>query len=117
MSRRLKFLQKSGVITGYSASLIEAALEFAATVFAWVRLKKKVDTASDEFEKGVEERPETVVCWLMTGNQDYLLRVVIEGLPEFEKFMVGGLTKILGVASKKSSFLHLRVKAVVTRSP
>ena len=53
----------------------------------------------------------------MTGNQDYLLRVVITGLPEFEKFMVGGLTKILGVASKESSFLPLRVKAVVTRSP
>ena len=58
-----------------------------------------------------------MVCWLMTGNQDYLLRVVIAGLPKFEKFMVGGLTKILGVSFKESSFLHLRVKAVVTRSP
>ena len=52
----------------------------------------------------------------MTGNQDYLLRVVIEGLPEFEKFMVGGLTKISGVTSKESSFLLLSVEAVVTRS-
>ena len=47
----IEILQKSGVITGYSASLIEAALGFAATVFAWVRLEKQVDTASDEFEK------------------------------------------------------------------
>ena len=46
-----------------------------------------------------------------------LLRVVIAGLPKFEKFMVGGLTKILEVSFKESSFLHLRVKAVVTRSP
>ena len=58
-----------------------------------------------------------MICWSKTGNQDYLLRVVIEGLPEFEKFMVGGLTKILGVASKEFFFLPLRVKAVVTRSP
>ena len=58
----IEILQKSGVITGYSALLVEAALGFAARVFAWVRLKKQVDTALDEFEKGVEERPETVVC-------------------------------------------------------
>ena len=73
--------------------------------------------ALEEYEKVVEGRTEVVVCWLMTGNQDYLLRVVIAGLPKFEKFLVGGLTKIPGVASIESSFSLRRVKAGVTRSP
>ena len=73
--------------------------------------------ALEEYEKVVEGRTEVVVCWLMTGNQDYLLRVVIAGLPKFEKFLVGGLTKIPGVALIESSFSLRRVKAGVTRSP
>lgn len=117
VSRRLKILEESGVITGYSALLDEAALGFGVTVFVSVRLEKQIDTALEDFEKAVEVLPEVVDCWLMTGNQDYLLRVVIAGLPEFEKFLVGGLTKIPGVASIESSFPLRRVKAGVTRSP
>ena len=45
-----------------------------------------------------------MVCWLMTENQDHLLRVVIAGLPKFEKFLVGGLTKILEVSFKEFFF-------------
>ena len=86
----MKILQKSGVIIGISALFDEAAPGFAATIFVSARLEKQVDTASEEFEKTVKARPENLVCLLMTGNQDYLLRVVIAGLPECKKFMVGG---------------------------
>lgn len=55
-SRRLKILQESAVITGYSALLDEVALGFEVTVFVSVRLEKQIDAALEEFEKAVEER-------------------------------------------------------------
>ena len=47
--------------------------------------------------------PEVVDCWLMTGNHDYLLRVVTRDIEDFEKFLVGQLTKIGGISSIESS--------------
>ena len=54
--------------------------------------------------------PEVVDCWLMTGNRDYLMRIATAGLPEFEAFLVGRLTKAPGVASIESSIPLRRVK-------
>ena len=87
----------------------EAAPGFAATVFVSVSPEEQIDTALNEFEKAVEDQPEVVVCWSMTGNQDYLLRDGIAGLPKFEKFLVEGLFKIPGVASIESSFPLRRI--------
>ena len=53
----------------------------------------------------------------MTGNRDYLLRVATTGLPEFERFLVGRLTKVRGVASIESSIPLRRVKAGLARVP
>jgi Lrp/AsnC family leucine-responsive transcriptional regulator len=116
VSRRLKHLEEAGIISGYCARLNEVALGFGVTVFVSVRLEKQIDTALEDFENAIADLPEVVDCWLMTGNQDYLLRVVIAGLGEFEKFLVGGLTKVPGVASIESSFPLRQVKAGVTRT-
>ncbi len=117
VSRRIRHLEETGVISGYCALVDEEALGYGVTVFVSVRLDKQIDTALEQFEKAIAELPEVVDCWLMTGNQDYLLRVVIAGLGDFEKFLVGSLTKVPGVASIESSFPLRQVKAGITRSP
>ena len=94
----------------------EAALGFAVSVFVSVKLDKQVDDALATFEAAIAQFPEVVDCWLMTGNRDYLLRVVTTGLAAFEQFLVGRLTKVRGVASIESSIPLRRVKAGIARS-
>lgn len=117
VSRRVKKLEETGVITGYSALVDEALLGYDVSVFVSVQLDKQVDEALEIFETTVKELPEVVDCWLMTGNRDYLLRVATTGLAEFEKFMTKRLTKIPGVASIESSIPLRRVKSGLARTP
>lgn len=117
VARRVKQLEQTGVISGYCALVDEAKLGFDVSVFVSVQLDKQVDNALASFEKAIQSMPEVVDCWLMTGNRDYLLKVVTSGLKGFEQFLVGRLTKIKGVASIESSIPLRRVKAGITRTP
>ena len=117
VARRLRLLEQAGIITGYAALIDEAALGYGVSVFVSVQLDKQVDEALATFEAAVAGFPEVVDCWLMTGNRDYLLRVATTGLPEFERFLVGRLTKVRGVASIESSIPLRRVKAGLARVP
>ena len=74
------------------------------SVFVNVRLERQVETALEEFESAVAKRPEVMECYLMTGDADYLLRIVTVDLASYEKFLVDHLTRIPGVSSIKSSF-------------
>ena len=117
VSRRIKNLETSGIITGYSAIIDEAALGYGVSVFVSVQLDKQVDEALAHFEDAISAFPEVVECWLMTGNRDYLLRIATTGLKEFEQFLVGRLTKVKAVASIESSIPLRRVKTGMARTP
>lgn len=117
VSRRIRNLESSSIVTGYRAIIDEAALGFSVSVFVSVQLDKQVDEALAQFEAAIAEFPEVVECWLMTGNRDYLLRIATTGLKEFEQFLVGKLTKVGAVASIESSFPLRRVKAGMARIP
>ncbi|NSY39041.1 Lrp/AsnC family transcriptional regulator [Leisingera sp. ANG59] len=114
-ARRIRKLEAEGFITGYSARIDEAKLGFTFSVFVSVRLDQQVDDRLVTFESQVKLCPEVVDCWLMTGNFDYLLRVVVRDLHEFEHFLTGRLTKIPGVASLESSIPIRRVKDQAAR--
>lgn len=115
--RRLKRLEKSGVITGYVALIDEAALGYAMSIFVSVKLDKQVEEALQSFETAILQFPEVVDCWLMTGNRDYLLRIATSGLKEFEELMIDRLVKIKSVASIESSIPLRRVKSGISRMP
>jgi Lrp/AsnC family leucine-responsive transcriptional regulator len=116
-ARRVRRLEKDGIITGYSALIDETALGFDVSVFVSVQLERQVDDALARFEAAVREFPEVVDCWLMTGDRDYLLRIATTGLKEFEEFLVGRLTRVPGVASIQSSIPLRRVKQGGARIP
>ncbi len=109
-ARRLKRLEETGIIRGYSALIDEVALGYTVTVFVSVQLDRQVDDALARFEAAVEAFPEVVDCWLMTGNRDYMMRVVTSDLKEFEHFLVRQLTKVPGVSTIESSIPLRRVK-------
>ena len=108
-------MEAEGLIAGYSARIDEAKMGFGFSVFVSVRLDQQVDSRLQDFERSVRDMTEVVDCWLMTGSFDYLLRVAVADLNEFESFLTGRLTKVAGVASLESSIPIRRVKDAHSR--
>lgn len=113
--RRLRALEAAGVITGYTATIDEEKIGLPVAIFISVKLERQIDSALNKFESEIQKYPEVVDCWLMTGDNDYLLRILVAGLREYEDFLTGTLTKIPGVASIQSSVSLRRVKSSVPR--
>lgn len=114
-ARRVRMLEKQGIIRGYAALIDEGRLGFGVSVFVSVKLDRQVDDALKNFEAQVKSYPEVVDCWLMTGARDYLIRIATADLAEFEAFLTGKLTRIDGVSSIESSIPLRRVKAANAR--
>jgi len=102
--RRVRNLEDNGVIKGYVALVDQNAVDLPVSVFVSVSLEKQVERALGQFEDAIRARPEVMECYLMTGDADYLLRVVAADLSAYERFLLDHLTRIPGVASIKSSF-------------
>ena len=108
--RRIKNLEKNKIISGYTAIVNEELFGYPVTAFVSVRLENQTDGTLKQFEEGISSLVEVVDCWLVTGNRDYLLRVVAENLKTYEKFMREDLTKIKGIASIETNFALGSVK-------
>jgi len=102
--RRVRRLESEGVIKGYVTLVDQNAVGLPVSVFVSVSLEKQIETALEQFETAIRERPEVMECYLMTGDADYMLRVVTADLAAYERFLLDHLTRIPGVASIKSSF-------------
>ena len=102
--RRVRVLEEGGVIRAYTALVDPAALGLRVGVFTNVSLERQEEKSLAVFEAAVGEWPEVMECYLMTGDADYLLRVVVADLAAYERFLMQKLTKIPGIASIKSSF-------------
>lgn len=102
--RRVRTLELAGVIKGYVTLVDQNHVGLPVSVFVNVSLEKQIEPALDIFEQHIRQRPEVMECYLMTGDADYLLRVVTADLAAYERFLLNHLTRIPGVASIKSSF-------------
>ena len=102
--RRVGNLEETGVIRGYATLVDAEAVGLPVSVFVSVTLEKQIEKTLEKFEKEIHARPEVMECYLMTGDADYLLRVVTADLGAYERFLIKHLTRIPGVASIKSSF-------------
>ena len=79
------------------------------SVFTQVRLERQNEASLKTFEKAITARPEVMECYLMTGNSDYLLRVVVSDLVEFQSFVME-ISKIAGIGNIQSSISLKQVK-------
>jgi DNA-binding Lrp family transcriptional regulator len=86
-----------------------ARIGLAVSVFVSVSLSTQVESALEAFESAIARRPEVMECYLMTGDSDYLLRVVVPDLGAYERFVMD-FTKIPGIAQIRSSFALRPVK-------
>ncbi len=109
-ARRVRNLEATGVIKGYVAVVDQVKAGLPISVFASIKLERQREDELDRFAQAVLRWPEIVECYLMTGQRDYLLRIVVKDLEAYEAFLKRTLTRLEGVASIESSFALGQVK-------
>lgn len=109
-ARRVRNLEASGVIKRYVAVVDQDKAGLPVSVFASIKLERQREDELDRFARAIARWPEIVECYLMTGQRDYLLRIVVKDLPAYEAFLKRTLTRLEGVASIESSFALSQVK-------
>lgn len=102
--RRVRRLEEQRYILGYAAQLDERRLAGAMSVFVSVTLEKQSESAFEQFESAIAAEPAVMSCFLMTGEADYNLRVVVPDLDAYHRFLTHTLARIPGVAHINSSF-------------
>jgi Lrp/AsnC family leucine-responsive transcriptional regulator len=113
--RRVKRLEESGVIAGYVAVVPPERVGYSLTAYINVRLEKQTETHKrnpmDQFKAAVQSWPEVAECVSLTGEMDYLLRVVVRDMAHYSRFIIDTLLKHPAVQDCKTSFVLERVKA------
>lgn len=102
--RRVRALEESSVIENYVAILNQAASGRPQSVFVQITLHSQESHDLEAFEREVVARPQVMECYLMTGDADYLLRIIVRDAAEYENLHRHFLTRLPGVDRVKSSF-------------
>ena len=113
--RRIKRLEEAGVIRQYVALLDPTQIGLGLLAYVNVRLEKhfeggRASTPHADFAASVTNWPEVVACYARTGEMDYLLRVHVEDMDHFSRFMMATLLRHPAVLDVKSSFALQRIK-------
>jgi Lrp/AsnC family leucine-responsive transcriptional regulator len=109
-ARRVRLLEQAGVIKGYAALIDQAQIGLPISAFASIKLARQHEEDLDSFASAVSRWPEVVDCYLMTGQRDYLMRIVVRDLEAYERFLKEKLTRLSNVASIETSFALGQVK-------
>lgn len=111
IARRIKALEEQGVIEGYQAKISRTALGLEMTVIVQVSLKSQDADLLHAFDKAAASCPSIVACYLMAGEDDYVLIVLAKSLADFERIHKKELSKLPGVTQLKSNFALREVAA------
>lgn len=103
-SRRLDSLEKSGIIRGYHARLSSRALGHPIIVIVYMTLEGQSVAHLSAFEKAVKKCPNVLICYLMSGTSDYILRIAARDLADYERIHKEWLSTMPGVVRMTSSF-------------
>lgn len=110
VSRRLTRLAEAGIIAGHAALLDPEAVGLGVTAFAQVVLERHGKTQSDAFEWAVGDLPQVLECHSVSGEADYLLRIVAPDLPAFSELMMKQVLRLPGVAQVKTHIALQKLK-------
>lgn len=113
--RRVRNLEESGLVYGHALLVDQKMAGYPSTVFVQISLDKQQQKDLEKFETAVAEIPEVMECYLMTGDSDFLLRVIAGDATDYERIHTQLLTTLPGVARVRSSFsLRTIIKRHVT---
>ena len=108
--RRVKKLEESGVIDGYTARLDPEKLGLQIQAFIQVRIERQSKDVAESFEEAVRRLPEIRACYVMTGDLDFLLHVFVADLKAFSEFTMHTLIGLPGVKDIRSSLVLESIK-------
>ena len=108
--RRVRLLEKEGVIERYVALINASKVGKGLTVFARIWLKEQNLEAVDHFIEAISKLPQVVECNLMAGDCDFLLRIIAEDLDDYRQFQIDHLTRIKVVKSVKLEIPMQKIK-------
>lgn len=108
--RRLKRLEEAGAILERAVILDPKIMGLGVSVFAEVRLRQHDEDTLESFENEVRDRPEIVECFSMSGQQDYILRILVRDVEQYEVLLKKVLLHLPAVASINSSFALKKIK-------
>ncbi|MEJ6682067.1 MAG: Lrp/AsnC family transcriptional regulator [Flavobacteriales bacterium] len=111
---RIKRLEKNGVITGYAAKINRDALGLNLMTFCTLTLKGHRAAYLDDFQREVNELAEVVECYHLTGTFDYLLKVLVKDMADYQGFITKKLTKLSNIDKVQSSFVLTELKNETT---
>lgn len=107
---RIKKLERNGVIEQYVALLDKKKLDLGFMVFCHIKLTQHSEKYIAEFEKEATKLEEVLECYHVSGEYDYLLKVVVKDMEHFREFMINKLTSLQHIGSTQSSFSINEVK-------
>lgn len=108
--RRVKQLEKSGLIKGYAAMVDQRLLGLEVTAFVLVNMEKQPDAATEAFIAAVQAEEHIVECYATSGAHDYLMKVVARSIDHFSELCMQRILKFPGVMHVESSFSLKEIK-------
>ncbi|HIO91877.1 MAG TPA: Lrp/AsnC family transcriptional regulator [Leucothrix mucor] len=103
--RRVKLLEESKKIEGYSARLNPRNLGYRVLVYAEISLNSQSDECLNNFEQAVKICPEILECHLMSGEADYLIKVAARSTDHYERIHRRTISHLPGISKMKSNFV------------
>ena len=108
--RRVKRLEEDGYVRGYVALLDPERIECSVNVFVNVTLRRHQENAMLRFEEAVQDIPEIVECYVVSGGTDYLLRIVVKDVAAYEDIVKHRLVHLPEVGNLNSTIALRQVK-------
>ena len=108
--RRVRQLEEHGVILGYRARLDRKTIGLQMTVFVSIRMERHHEPNAQQFMRQISQLPEVVSCYLVSGEYDFLLEVVVPDLEAYRAFALKKLPHLTGIKDIHSSFVLDTVK-------
>ena len=108
--RRVKRLEEQGIVKRRVALLDAEQLDLAVNVFVNVSLRRHQENALNRFETAVQDVPEVVECYSVSGETDFLLRVVVADVTAYERLVKATLVHLPEVGNLTSTFALRQVK-------
>jgi Lrp/AsnC family leucine-responsive transcriptional regulator len=103
--QRIKALEKAGVIKAYAALLDQDRLGLRLTAWVGISLALHQEQPIERFRKSILEIPEILECFHISGDSDFLLKVVVKDMREYEKFMREKLLRVKGIGQIRTNFV------------
>ena len=110
---RIKRMESEGVIRGYTVRVDPASIGLSETVIVQVTLESHTDETLYDFGKILEQIPEVMEAYLVSGDYDYYIRIAVKDTRDYERLLRERLYRIPGIRHSKSSFVLRTLKESV----